>query len=344
MPGPGEGTRLYVARTVGLRLLAVPVLIFLIGTAVFLMIRVVPGDPALQIAGPYADEAAIEAVHSELGLDQPLVVQYGDFLAGLAQGDLGDSYLTGRPVIEELRLRLPATLELLAVAFVFALAWGGTLGTLGGYYRHRMPDSLTRVVTSVQQAVPDFVAGLFLLYFIAFQLDLLPQATGRLGIGSVDPSRVTGFLVIDSLLSGDMAAFRDSVAHLILPGIALGFTISAVLARMVRSALGTAMESDHVQFARSNGLPKRTVLYYAFADARSPVLTHLAIVLGTVLGGTAIIEKVFNWRGIGAWGVDSITQIDMPAIQGFVMFMGAAVAILYVLLDVAILLLDPRVR
>lgn len=331
-------------RLLGRRVIALPLLAFLVASVGFLVMHVLPGDPARQIAGQYAAPFVLREIRAKLGINQSLWHQYTTFVSNLVQGNLGTSYYSGRPVGDEIFSRLPSDIELALAAVVFALAWGLLAGTISAYFRNRRTDTAVRFVVSIEQSVPDFVAGLLLIYLLAFRLGALPEASGQLALAASPPGRITGSIVLDSLLRGDWSTLGDACAHLVLPAVSLGFVIAAVFARVTRSSLGDALRSPQVEFARACGVRERTVLAYAASVARTPVITYLAIILGALFGGTAIIETVFNWNGASQWVVTSITKSDLPAVQGFIVVTAVFTLVLYVLLDVTIAVLDPRVR
>jgi ABC-type dipeptide/oligopeptide/nickel transport system permease component len=326
------------------RLVVLPVSLFIMASLAFFLVRVLPGDPAQLLAGQYATKQAVSQIRVELGLNQSLGAQYGEFLAQLAHGNLGTSYLTQTSVGSEILSRLPGDIELIGASLVFALIIGPVLGTVAAYWRGKAPDRVARGIISVQQSLPDFVIGLLLIYLLYYRARALPPPTGQISLGITPPGKITGMPVVDSLLHGDWAAFTDSLGHLVLPALSLGLVLAAIFAKITRSSLASALASAQVEFARACGLRERTVIRYAVATARTSFLTYLAIIIGALLGGTAIVEKVFDWNGVAEWGLNSISQLDLPAIQGFIIVVGTATIVIFLLLDVLVLLLDPRLR
>jgi peptide/nickel transport system permease protein len=328
---------------IGRRLLLIPVSMFVVLTLTFGLQMLIPGDPAAVILGTFASPDQVEAVHRELELDQPVAIRYVHYMEGVAKGDLGRSFFTQVPVWSDIVRFLPNTLELVVPALILAYLLGLLGGTAAAYFHQRMPDRLTRVGVSVIQSVPDFVVALVLIYFFAFQFRLVPPPIGRLAVGASVPPPVTNFLLIDALLGGQWDVFVSALAHMVLPVLTLGIVYSAYFAKTVRTVLIQAFASPQVEFARACGLQERVVVQYALLAARAPILTYGAILFGALIGGAAIVETIFNWRGIGQWALEGMLKVDVPQIQGFVLVAGVATLFVYLALDVAVVLLDPRV-
>lgn len=325
------------------RLLLVPVSLFVVASLAFGLVALMPGDPAVTVLGGFATKAEVEHVHHVLGLDRPLGQRYLDYLGRLAHGDLGQSFYTGQPVASDIARYLPNTLELIVLSLGFAAILGLVLGATGAYFQRRWPDWLSSGATTAIQSVPDFVLGLVLIYAIFFVLRLVPAPVGRLSIGDAAPPTVTHFLLIDSLLGGDWAVLASALGHSVLPVVTLGVVYSAYFAKTARTSLAQAMNSPQVEFARACGLRERTVLGYALLTARTPLLTYGAILFGALIGGEAIIETIFSWRGVGQWALEAVLKLDVPVIQGFIIVAGLATLLIYLILDVLVAILDPRV-
>ncbi|MCD9198690.1 ABC transporter permease [Aeromicrobium wangtongii] len=313
-------------------------------TLSFLLVSVTPGDPAELIAGPMATNEQVEAIRTDLGLDESIGTRYVDYVGGLLKGDLGESYFTKQSIASEIGDKLPATLELIILSVIFAAIVGIAVGALGAYFRGRWPDKLSRLGTGVFQAVPDFFLGLILIYFIFFVLGIAPAPSGRVGIAESAPEQVTGFYLIDSLISGDMGLFVSAAKHLMLPVLTLGLVYAAYFAKTARSTIGKALNSQQAQFARAMGLPERTVVRYAFVESRTTIVTYAGVIFASLLGGEAIVERVFAWNGIGTWSLQGITKLDLPVVQGMVLVAGAITLIVYTVLDIVVGLLDPRIK
>ena len=330
-------------RVLGRRLLWLPISIFVVGTFAFGLIELMPGDPVLVIAGDHASDERIALIRNELGLDQPLATRYVEFWKNAAVGDLGTSLFTGRSVSGEILRFLPNTVELVAVALIIAATVGLSLGTVGAYFKQRPPDRMIRAVVAIFQSIPDFLFGLLLILVVFFWWGLAPAPVGRLGIAAQMPEGGTGFLLFDSVVSGNWTTVGNLLKHMALPSLALGVVWSAAFAKISRVTMAASLASSQVAFARACGLPERQVLRYAFLTARTPILTYGAILLGGLLGGAAIIETIFSWQGLGQWALVSILNLDVPAIRGFILVSGVIAILVYLVLDLLILILDPRV-
>lgn len=339
--GPGGH---HLLRMVVARIAALPVLMFVVATLTFFLVHSLPGDPARDVAGSYATPAVLAQIRRQLGISGSIWSQYKTFLNDLFHGSLGTSYASHEAVTSEIAQRFWPTAELSLAAVIFALVWGLLLGVVSAWWANRRPDSVVRGIVSLEQAIPDFVAGLVLIFLLTFKTGLLPQPTGQLGLLDTAPPVHTHAALIDAVIAGQWSVAWQAFLHLILPAVSLGFVIAAAFARVSRSTLKSALEGPQIEFARACGLRTRQVLYYASTTARTPVITLLAMVGGAILGGTAIIESVFSWGGMAAWGVTSITKKDVPSVLGFVLVTGAITIICFLILDVIVLLLDPRMR
>lgn len=325
------------------RLLLIPVLVFIVATVSFFVLHLLPGDPARQIAGQYATPQTLHKIRVQLGIDTSVWNQYAKFVSGIAQGSLGRSYSNHATVLSEIGQRLPSDIELIAAALLFAVTWGLLAGVASAHWRGRWPDSVLRVFIGAEQATPDFVVGLVLIFLLAFKAGILPEPSGQLDLSATSPPRHTGAAAIDALIAGQWSVLGSALLHLVLPAVALGSVIAAVLARVTRAAVAGGLRSTQIEFARACGLRERTILRSAISMSRTSVITYLAMILGSLVGGTAIIESIFSWNGIGQWGLTSITNRDLPAIQGFVIVAGSLTLFIYVVLDVVVAVLDPRV-
>jgi peptide/nickel transport system permease protein len=325
------------------RLLFLVAALFGVVTLSFLLVSVTPGDPAETIAGPLAGDDQVAAVRADLGLDQPLGQRYLDYMSGVLHGDLGISYYSKQPVTSEIADKLPPTLLLIALSILFAALLGVAVGMIGAYFRGRWPDKVTRLGTGVFQAVPDFLLGLLLIYFMFFVLGVAPSPTGQLGITDVPPPKVTGMIPVDALIAGDFATFSSSMSHHLLPVLTLGLVYAAYFAKTARSTVGKALNSQQTQFARALGLPERTVVRYAFVESRTTIVTYAGVIFATLLGGEAIVERIFAWDGLGQWALQGILRLDVPVVQGMVLVAGAITLVTYTVLDIIVGLLDPRI-
>jgi peptide/nickel transport system permease protein len=326
-------------------LAAVPAVAALV-VATFLIMRVLPGDPAVFFASspvPTAEETAY--VRQKLGLDHSLPVQLLIYLKAIGSGDLGRSFTTGRPVITELIERLPASLELAAVALALALFVSIPLGVAAAIWSGSPLDHIARVASSIGVSMPTFVTGLILTYIFFLWLGIAPEPVDRIDMFITAPPRITGFLLIDSLVSGDWIALRSAAGRLVLPSVTMAIFVMSPLTRMTRSAMLGVLSSDFVRTARAMGLSDRTVyVRYALRNALLPVLTTVGIVFSTMLGSNVLVERVFGWPGIGSFALNALLASDYAPVQGFVLLMGLLLVLINLTIDVAYGLSDPRAR
>lgn len=326
------------------RLALIPITLIGVVTLSFLLVEIMPGDPALVILGNTASADEAERIRTELGLDLAFGQRYVDYMAAVFQGDLGNSFFTGRPVLDDILRYLPASLELVTISLFCGAVIGISLGAIAGYWRDRAPDGFTRIVVTTIQALPDFLIGLLLIFALFYLLRIVPAPLGRLGLLDTYPPGVTGFLFIDLIIAGDWSTLASALRHSVMPVATLTLASVAYFAKTTRAAIGTAMFSRHTQFARACGLPERQVLRCALLVARTPILTYTAILFAAMVGGSSIIETMFSWQGLGQWGLSAILALDIPAIQGFVIATGLLTMLVYLTLDILVAALDPRVR
>jgi peptide/nickel transport system permease protein len=327
----------------GRRLLLLVPTLLAISIAVFLLIHLIPGDPAQVMLGERATPAALAALRAELGLGDPLWVQYGRFLTGLLRGDLGRSLKTHEQVSQEIAVHFPATLELAIAAMAIAACAGIGLGLLAATRHRSFLDQLTMMVAVVGVSMPIFWLGLMLMLLFGVQLGWLPIA-GRLDTGFM-VERVTGFVTLDALLAGEFRAFWNAVAHLALPALALATIPMAVIARMTRSSVLEAMRQDYVRTARAKGLPEhRIVLRHAVRNAFLPTLTVLGLQFGSLLGGAIITETIFAWPGVGRWLLLAVHARDFQAVQGGVLVIATTFVVVNLMVDLGYSIVDPRIR
>lgn len=320
--------------------LLVPILLG-VSLVVFAAIHLIPGDAAHVMLGEKATPAALDALRKDLGLDQPLYVQYGRFLWRLLHFDLGHSVQTGTSVASELAERFPATVELALAALCIALAVGVPLGVLAAVRRNSWVDYLAMGGSLLGVSMPIFWLGLVLMMVFSAGLNWLPfsQRTDIL----VTLPRVTGFMTIDSLLAGDLWAFGDALGHLVLPAVTLSTVPMAIIARMTRAAMVEVLGSDYVRTARAKGLPERVVSYrHALRNAALPIVTTTGLQLGMLLSGAILTETIFSWPGVGSLSVSAIFTRDFPVLQGCALLFAAAFVLVNLATDVLYTVLDPR--
>jgi peptide/nickel transport system permease protein len=325
-------------------LMAIPSVIGVV-IVTFLLTRALPGDPAAYFAGPAATPQAIEEVRVKLGLDKPLVAQFGHYVVDLMHGNLGTSLTTGQPVATDLRNRLPASAELTLLGLVVSILIAVPLGIFAATKPNSLIDHACRIVATLGVSLPVFFTGLILVYVFYYQLGWAPAPLGRLDVFYTDPPHVTGFYLIDSLLARDGETFMAALKQLILPALTLGIFSLAPIARMTRASMLAVLSSDFVRTARASGLaPYTVVITYAFRNAMLPVVTTLGMVFSFLLGANVLVEKVFAWPGIGSYAVEALLASDFAPVQGFVLTMAVMYVALNLLIDVLYGLIDPRVR
>jgi peptide/nickel transport system permease protein len=330
-------------RYLAARLALAPVMLWLIASLVFLLLRVAPGDPVDALLGPKAPAAARAALRHQLGLDQPLPVQYGHFLSNLLHGDLGTSQASQEPVAAILRTSLPASLELGLVALALAAVLGLAVGFSGIARPEGKIDLAGRLFGIGTYALPPFWAAMVVQLVFAVGLGWLPVG-GRLP-ATVLPPEGSGFYLLDSLRAGNASQFLGALRHLVLPASTLGLLLSGIFTNALRLNLRRALGSDYVEAARSRGLGEaRVVLRHALPNALLPVLTITGITVASLIGGALLIEVTYSWPGIAARLQEAIAQRDYPLVQGIVVVVAALVVLVTVAVDLLVALLDPRVK
>ncbi|MBP1886019.1 ABC transporter permease subunit [Sinorhizobium mexicanum] len=310
----------------------------------FSFIRLLPGDPVMLMSGErvMSPERHTELMH-QLGLDRPIVVQYLDYLGGLVTGDFGSSIVTKRPVIDDFLNLFPATLELSLCAIIVAVCLGIPAGVLAAVKRGTWLDQSIMGVALVGYSMPIFWWGLLLIIFFSGYLGWTP-VSGRISLMYFFPS-VTGFMLIDSLLSGESGAFKSALTYLILPTIVLATIPLAVIARQTRSAMLEVLGEDFVRTARSKGLsPFRIIGIHALRNAMIPVITTIGLQVGVLLAGAILTETIFSWPGIGKWMVDSVFKRDYAVVQGGLMLIAGVIMIVNLIVDLLYGLVNPRIR
>jgi dipeptide transport system permease protein len=310
----------------------------------FGFVRVLPGDPVLLMAGERGISAERYAqLSAQLGFDRPLWQQYLEFLGRLLHGDLGNSLVTKKPVLGEFMTLFPATVELGLCAILIAVLIGVPVGVLAAIKRGSWFDQTSMTLALVGFSMPIFWWGLLLIIFFSGILAWTP-VSGRISLMFYFPS-VTGFMLIDSLLSGQKGAFASAVSHLILPSVVLATIPLAVIARQTRSAMLEVMGEDYVRTARAKGLARsRVVGVHALRNAMIPVVTTIGLQIGVLLAGAILTETIFSWPGIGKWMIDSIGRRDYPVVQSGLLLIAAIVMIVNLIVDLTYGLINPRIR
>jgi dipeptide transport system permease protein len=282
-------------------------------------------------------------LRAEMGLDQPLVLQYFDYIGGILQGDLGKSIVSKEPVVSEFFTLFPATIELSFCAIIFAVSLGLPAGIIAAVRRGTAFDHTVMSVSLTGYSMPIFWWGLLLILLFSVQLGWTPVSGRISAMFWVEP--VTGFLLIDSLLGDEPGAFQSALRHLVLPAIVLGTIPLAVIARMTRSAMLEVLKEDYIRTARAKGLtPLRVIAVHALRNALIPVVTVIGLQVGVLLAGAILTETIFAWPGIGKWLVESIGRRDYPAVQGGILLVATVVIVVNLIVDLLYGIINPRIR
>lgn len=324
---------------------ALAVIPTLVGVAVvvFALIRLIPGDPAEVMLGGFATPERAREIRRDLGLDRPLPVQFGVWMAALVRGDLGRSIMSQRPVLREIWSRFPATFELTTCATAFAILAGVTLGALSATAHNTRLDLGATIVSVLGMSTPIFWFGLMLLYVFGVWLKMLP-ISGRLDVGT-HMAPITGLVLPDSVLQGNWAALGDAVKHLVLPAFSLAVIPLATLSRFTRTGMLEVLRQEYISVARAKGLRERAVVWrHALRNALIPVVTVAGTRFGMQLAGAVLVEVVYAWPGIGRLVFDAIQKRDYPVIQGAVLFIAVMFVFINLLTDLLYAALDPRIR
>ncbi|MGH2752458.1 MAG: ABC transporter permease [Actinomycetota bacterium] len=322
--------------------LTIPILLGL-SILVFAFVRALPGGPAIALLGERSTEAAEEQIEEELGLDQPLYIQYGRYMRNVLSGDLGTSTRTRQPITEELKLRFPATFELSIAAMFFAILLGVPLGFVAAKRYQGVLDNTSLILSLVGISFPIFFLALLLKYIFSIKLGLLPTI-GRLDI-TRSLEHPTNFYVLDAVIAGDLAALGDAVRHLVLPAVALGTIPLAIIARITRAAVLDVTSEDYVRTAQAKGLDPRVVdRRHILKNAMLPVITIVGLQTGLLLTGAVLTETVFAWPGVGSWMLDAIRFRDYAVLQGGILFFAVLIVFVNLLVDISYAFLNPRIR
>lgn len=311
----------------------------------FLIMRVLPGNPARLVLGPLASPHAIAQVHKELGLDESLPAQYWNYISNFFRGDWGYSFALGASVKSLFVERIPATVELALFSFGLTMFFAVFLALLSTYSRRPVTDAVVRGASYIGFGTPPFFLALLLLIFFFKTLHWLPGPEGRLGVGVTPPPSVTGLYPIDALLAGELDTFWESIQHLILPAVALGLASFSFIVRLLRANLLEVSREPFLLVARGKGLSRWTAFRrHALPNAFLPTLTSAGLVLGEFLAGSVLVERVFDWPGIGSLVYEAIVKQDFAIVQAFVLLSAVMFVLVNLLVDVLYAVIDPRVR
>lgn len=331
---------------IGKRLVYLVVMLFGVATLVFILTKMIPGDPTVANLSQRAlnDPEIVAAYRAKYGLDQPLPVQYILYMKNLLQFDLGTSMRTNKPVLSELARCYPATIELALFAIVIAAILGVLFGIISAIRRNSILDQTVRAISVTGVSIPSFWFALLVLYFFYYKLKLLP-GPGRLSNAFTAPATVTGMYVIDSLLEGNIPKALDAVSHLIFPGTVLAAFTMGLITRTARSNLLDVMSTDYIRTAKAKGLSRPgLIIRHALGNALIPVLTVIGLGLGNLLGGMVLVETIFNWPGVGQFAYESVLSVDFPSIIGVALLIALNYMVINTVVDILYGIIDPRVR
>ncbi|MFP3951864.1 MAG: ABC transporter permease [Candidatus Bathyarchaeia archaeon] len=324
------------------RIILIIPLILGISLMTFTISHLVPGDPARLAAGLHASEESVERMRDKLGLNKPLYIQYIIYLKGMIGGDLGTSIMTRKPVIKDILVRWPGTIELTTTAMVIILAMGIPLGVFSAIQKDKPMDHASRIFSLLGVSMPSFWLALLVQLIFCKHLGLFPLGY-RIDSG-MDLTRVTGFNILDSFLTFNFPALVNSVWHLVLPSFVLGFQGLATIQRLLRSNMLDSMTKDYIKMAKAKGLSQDKIIYkHALRNSLIPVVTVAGLMYGGMLGGTFIIESIFSWQGMGRYGARAIMNLDFPAIMGVTIMYTVIFALANLLVDIIYAFLDPRI-
>jgi peptide/nickel transport system permease protein len=325
---------------------ALSLFLVLLGLAIliFVIARIVPGDPARIALGPLATAGQVAQLRAEMGLDEPFAVQLWTYLSGLAQGDLGKSLLTSRPVMDDIMAALPATLELVLFTVFLQIVLSIPLGVLAAVYRNTWIDNVTRVISLIGVVTPGFVLAIMLQLLAAYYFGFFP-VTGRIDAGLGFSADITGMLLVDGAIAGRWDVVGDALRHLILPALALSAAGIGQVMRITRAAMIEVASRDFIEASRAYGIPERVVTFrYMLRVASVAPLTILGLEFASLIGNAFIVEFVFSWPGIASYGVRTILQKDLNAVIGVVLVSGVFFVVANLVIDTILGLLDPRHR
>lgn len=325
------------------RLLALIPIVLGVALIVFLLIHLIPGDPAQVMMGERGTAEALEQLRESMGLNDPLHIQFWNFIKDLLRGDLGRSIMSNNSIKEEIALRFPATIELSIFAMIFSVIVGIPVGIFAATHQNSWFDNTSMVVALIGVSMPVFWLGLMLIWLFGVILGWLPPSS-RLSVG-ISLNNITNLYVLDSLIQGNWAALKDSLTHLVLPAVALGTIPLAIIARMTRSSMLEVLKQDYIRTAYAKGLRERIVVYkHALKNAMIPIITVVGLQFGVLLGGAVLTETIFSWPGLGKYLVDAINSRDFPVVQGGILFFAVSFVLVNLIVDISYGSIDPRIK
>ena len=332
-----------MTRFISRRLFHLVFILIGVSILVFLMLRLIPGDPAQLLVGELASPSEIAGIREKLGLNRSYAYQYFVYMRNLLSGDMGTSIRTNAPVSEEILVRFLATIELSIAAMIISSLVGILAGVISSVRQRSVFDYSSMIMALAGVSMPVFWLGLMLMYLFSVKLAMLPMM-GRFTMG-LDYEPLTGLVLIDSLAKGDLPLFLNSLKHLVLPAFTLATVPMAIIARMTRSSMLEVMSKDYIRTARAKGLDYRKVVFkHALKNAFLPIVTVIGLNFGILLGGAVLTETIFSWPGLGRYVVDSLLARDYPAVQGCILFFALIMVFVNLAVDILYFYLDPRLR
>ena len=310
----------------------------------FLLVKLIPGDPAVLMLGPFATDDGLARLREELGLDRSILAQFLIYISKVIQGDLGTSWQTTMPVTSDLAQRFPATLELITLSLLVALVIGMPLGVAGARNKRGVLRKIADYYGLLAGALPDFWFALVLIFIFYTLLGVAPAPLGRLDFTVIPPPTITGSLLIDSLATGNWSAFRNAAGHLILPVLTLGVVNAGPILKMTQSTTERMLEADFSRYAEMCGLPRHVVVRHALRNALPSVITIVSVLYGFLIGGAVLVEIVFSWGGAGQYAVQGVLNADLNPVLGFVLYSAILSLVIYLVVDLLYFALDPRTR
>lgn len=310
----------------------------------FMLVRLLPGDPALLMLGNMATEESIANLRDQLGLNDSLLEQFIAYVGGVVQGDLGVSLFTSNPVAVDLLERAPATLEMIFYAMLLTVLIGVTVAVLAVVRPGGISDYISRFYGMAAGAIPDFWVGLLLIFFLFSVLGIAPAPFGRIDPMVSPPPTITGFYTIDALMTGNLDAFRSAAGRLILPVLTLTIVNAGALMKMSKTAFADIWRTDFIRHQRASGLPQGRIIRNALRNSLPPVITLVGFLMGFLLGAAVLVETIFSWGGLGQYAVQAVTYSDYPALQGFVLVAAVFILVVYLVVDILYELTDPRIQ
>jgi peptide/nickel transport system permease protein len=329
---------------IGKRLLQGLIVLFGLSIVIFTIARVIPGDPARLALGPLASTEQVEQFRVQMGFDKPIIVQYGVWLQHAVQGNLGMSLVTRRPVSQDIAEFFPATLELCLLSLIIEGVLGILLGVIAGRFANTWADNVIRVIAYIGVVTPPFVFAILFMLLFGYVLHALPTV-GQLSSGIVGPPRITGLVVIDSLVTGNFPAAKDAFLHLILPAFSLAMGGLAQDARITRSGVVDNMGKDYVNALKSCGVPSSKIMFkYLLKPSLIPTVSVMSLSFAYTFANAFLVEQIYGWPGMSRYGMSAMLNKDLNAMVGVVMVLGVIFVLVNLLVDIIIAYLDPRIR